>query len=98
MRPALRSSAATSPSAHGSNWWMSRPGLASPERSRRRIGIEVLPRSEWRVLDPMVIAWRLESHDRTAQIASLTEVREAVEPLAARLAARNASNRQATLL
>lgn len=66
--------------------------------SRRRAGIVVQPRSEWLVLDPLVIRWRLESEDRLSQIASLTDVREAIEPRAARLAATRASNEQAERL
>ena len=70
-------------------------GLAA---TRRRSGIVIRPRSDWLVLDPQVIAWRLESEDRLAQIASLTDVREAIEPTAARLAAKNATDQQASAL
>lgn len=70
-------------------------GLTS---SRRRAGILVQPRSAWLVLDPLVIQWRLESEDRLSQIASLTDVREAIEPRAARLAAVHATDQQAELL
>ncbi len=65
--------------------------------SRRRAGIEIQPQASWRVLDPLVIAWRIAS-DRQAQIASLTEVRSAVEPRAARLAAEHATQEQAARL
>lgn len=70
-------------------------GLAA---TRRRAGIVIQPRTAWLVLDPLVIAWRLESDDRLAQIASLTDVREAIEPTAARLAAKNATREQAERL
>lgn len=63
--------------------------------AKRRTGIEVLPPSEWKVLDPQVISWRLESEARAAQMASLTEVREAIEPMAAALAARRRTETQA---
>jgi DNA-binding FadR family transcriptional regulator len=55
--------------------------------SRRRVGVQVLPASEWNLYDPQVIRWRLASPDRIAQLRSLTELRAAVEPEAARLAA-----------
>jgi DNA-binding FadR family transcriptional regulator len=55
--------------------------------SRRRVGVQVLPASEWNLYDPQVIRWRLASPGRIAQLRSLTELRTAVEPEAARLAA-----------
>lgn len=67
-------------------------GLAA---SSRRVGITVAPQSRWQVFDPRVIAARL-SHDRTrhAQLHSLNQLRVAVEPLAARAAADDASPAQ----
>lgn len=59
--------------------------------SRRRVGITVRPLSEWNVFDPRVIWWRLSGPGRDAQLRSLTELRIAVEPLAAGAAARGAS-------
>lgn len=58
--------------------------------SRRRTGTVVLAPEEWNVYDPQVIRWRLASADRLGQLRSLTEVRSAVEPHAARLAAERA--------
>ncbi|WP_051476940.1 FCD domain-containing protein [Arthrobacter sp. Br18] len=55
--------------------------------SRRRVGIQILPATEWNLYDPQVIRWRLASPGRVAQLRSLTELRTAVEPQAARLAA-----------
>jgi len=55
--------------------------------SRRRVGVQVLPASKWNLYDPWVIAWRLASPGRIAQLRSLTELRTAIEPEAARLAA-----------
>jgi DNA-binding FadR family transcriptional regulator len=55
--------------------------------SRRRVGVQVLPASEWNLYDPQVIRWRLASPGRIAQLRSLNELRAAVEPEAARLAA-----------
>lgn len=55
--------------------------------SRRRVGVRILPATEWNLYDPQVIRWRLASPARIAQLRSLTEVRTAIEPEAARLAA-----------
>src|SRR5436305_1674370 len=62
--------------------------------SRRRVGVTVRPKSEWNVYDPQVIRWRLAGADRPHQLRSLTVLRSAVEPVAAGLAARNASPAQ----
>jgi DNA-binding FadR family transcriptional regulator len=56
-------------------------------RSRRRIGIQVLPRDEWSLFDPTIIHWRLESSQMKTQLRSLMELRLAIEPEAGRLAA-----------
>ncbi|WP_298176130.1 FCD domain-containing protein [Saccharomonospora sp.] len=60
-------------------------------RSRRRVGITVQPQSSWNVFDPRVIWWRLSGPGRDEQLRSLTELRIAVEPLAAAASARSAS-------
>ncbi len=57
----------------------------------KRIGVRVLPASEWNTLEPLVIRWRLESPDREAFLHSLAELRRVVEPEAARLAAERAT-------
>lgn len=59
--------------------------------SRRRVGITVQPELSWNVFDPRVIWWRLSGPGRDAQLRSLTELRIAVEPIAAGAAARSAS-------
>ncbi|MFI7024968.1 FadR/GntR family transcriptional regulator [Micromonospora sp. NPDC049900] len=59
--------------------------------SRRRVGLVVQPMHRWRVLDPRVIRWRLEGPGRAAQLRTLTDLRVAVEPLAAAGAARHAT-------
>ncbi|NLU66790.1 FCD domain-containing protein [Streptomyces sp. HNM0574] len=59
--------------------------------SRRRVGVTVLPQDQWNVYDPQVITWRLAGTDRPRQLRSLTVLRSAVEPAAARLAAEHAS-------
>lgn len=58
--------------------------------SRRRVGVQILPATEWNLYDPQVIRWRLASPDRISQVRSLTELRTAIEPEAARLAAERA--------
>jgi DNA-binding FadR family transcriptional regulator len=63
---------------------LSSMGLVS---SRRRVGVQVLPASEWNLYAPQVIRWRLASSARMDQIRALIELRLAIEPEAARLAA-----------
>ncbi len=58
---------------------------------RRRHGP---PSREWNVYDPQVIRWRLAGADRPRQLRSLTVLRSAIEPVAAGLAARNATAEQ----
>lgn len=58
--------------------------------SRRRTGIRVLPRYAWDVFDPAVIRWRLAGVTRRDHLAELTQLRAAVEPPAAALAALHA--------
>lgn len=58
--------------------------------SRQRVGITVQPEDAWHALDPQVIQWRLAGPGRYRQLVELTELRLAVEPTAARLAARYA--------
>jgi DNA-binding FadR family transcriptional regulator len=59
--------------------------------SRRRLGTRIRPSSRWNVYDPHVIRWRLASRQRNTQLRSMTELRTAVEPQAARLAAERTS-------
>jgi DNA-binding FadR family transcriptional regulator len=58
--------------------------------SVKRVGIRVLPSSSWNVYDPTLIRWRLLGPGKGDQLRSLTELRSAVEPMAAELAARHA--------
>ncbi len=62
--------------------------------SKRRVGIVVQAARQWNVYDARVIRWRLGGASRTQQFRSLTELRCAVEPLAAGSAARNATAEQ----
>lgn len=66
--------------------------------SRRRIGTLILPAAQWNVYDPQVIRWRLASEGRLGQLRSITELRGAVEPEAARLAAERATPEDASTL
>lgn len=59
-------------------------GLVDPVK---RVGIRVLPMSDWNLFDPSIIRWRIGSGGKGTQLRSLTELRSAVEPAAAELAA-----------
>lgn len=62
--------------------------------SKRRVGIVVQSPGHWNVYDARIIRWRLEGSSRARQFRSLTELRCAVEPLAAAGAARHATEEQ----
>jgi DNA-binding FadR family transcriptional regulator len=62
--------------------------------SRRRTGVRILPREQWDFYDPAVIRWRLEGQDRVGHLHQLAELRAAVEPTSAALAARHADEAQ----
>src|SRR5699024_1104903 len=66
--------------------------------AKRRVGLTVQPSSSWSLLDPQVIAWRLAGSDRAQQLRSLTQLRVALEPVAARLAAAGDSDAGARLV
>ncbi|MFI7581044.1 FCD domain-containing protein [Kocuria kalidii] len=55
--------------------------------SRRRVGVTVRPPRDWNPFDPRLIRWRLGGPGRDDQLRDLTELRAAIEPAAARLAA-----------
>ncbi|WP_424448891.1 FadR/GntR family transcriptional regulator [Microbacterium arborescens] len=63
-------------------------------RVRRRTGVEVQPAAAWNVYAPEVIRWRLAGPERDRQLHELSQLRGAIEPLAARLAAHHASDEQ----
>nr|WP_239075027.1 FCD domain-containing protein [Streptomyces sp. SID10853] len=60
--------------------------------SRPRVGITVRPMNDWNLYDPQVIRWRLASPRRETQLRELAELRAAVEPSAAALAATGAGD------
>lgn len=59
---------------------------------KRRVGLVVLPADEWDVFNPTLIGWRLAGPGRQSQLRSLTELRAAIEPVAASGAARHADH------
>ncbi|OUE23664.1 FadR/GntR family transcriptional regulator [Clavibacter michiganensis] len=63
---------------------------------KRRVGLVVQGPDRWNVYDPRIIRWRLTGPGRSDQFRSLTQLRRAVEPVAASLAARNATAAQRT--
>ena len=62
--------------------------------SSRRVGIKVLPASQWDVFDQAVIGWRWKA-DAQRQLKELSELRFSVEPVAAVIAARHAEKSEA---
>jgi DNA-binding FadR family transcriptional regulator len=57
--------------------------------ARPRQGTRIEPEECWNLLDPDVLRWLLERKFSLELLAEFTEVRMAIEPMAARLAARN---------
>lgn len=54
---------------------------------RRKTGLRVRPAHDWNMLDPNIIRWRLSGPERVTVLRSLTSLRAAIEPAAARQAA-----------
>ncbi len=61
---------------------------------RRRVGATILPSERWSPFDHRVLRWRLSGPEQIPLLRSLGELRSAIEPLAARLAADRASPEQ----
>lgn len=59
--------------------------------SRPKTGTRVLPRHEWNLIDPDVLAWRLEAKPDEQFFADVIELRRIIEPEAAALAALRAT-------
>lgn len=59
-------------------------------RSRRHVGVTVLPSNQWDVLSPKVVHWHMSGNKREQQMSWTNELRIALEPTAARLAAERA--------
>ena len=70
---------------------LSAKGLIS---SRPKQGIQVLPESNWNMFDTDVLSWILNSKPSLALLKEFTQVRVAIEPQAAALAAVNGTDEQ----
>jgi len=62
--------------------------------SRTSAGTRVRPRESWNLLDPDVLTWRFAPDPSAADIGVLANLRVALEPGAARLAAESATQEQ----
>jgi GntR family galactonate operon transcriptional repressor len=58
--------------------------------ARPKTGTRVRDRTAWNILDPDVLSWRIEASNDSLLYQETTEIRLAIEPLAARLAATRA--------
>lgn len=68
-------------------------------KSKRRVGISILPRHLWRMTDARVISWRMaDSEQRLTVFREIGDLRRCIEPEAARLAALNSSTGDAERL
>jgi DNA-binding FadR family transcriptional regulator len=63
-------------------------------RSSTKIGLTVTPPTEWNLLAPEVVRWRLDSPEKAFQLKTLTELRRGIEPTAARYAAKRVTWQQ----
>lgn len=70
---------------------LSAKGLIS---SRPKQGITVNPESNWNLYDSEVLEWILKSKPSLQLLKEFTQVRFAIEPMAAKLAAENATPKQ----
>lgn len=66
--------------------------------ARQKHGTFVRPRAEWNLLDADVIRWQFSSAERHRLLGDLSEVREIVEPAAARRAAQRRTDEDLTAL
>src|SRR6188508_2301841 len=60
--------------------------------SRPKVGTRVRPRRDWNLLDPDVLAWQLEAGPTREFLQDALELRQLIEPAAARLAAGRATD------
>ena len=61
---------------------------------RPRHGTKILPRSMWRVLDPELLFWHQKAQPSKAFLLQLYELRQVVEPAAAKLATVRATDEE----
>lgn len=59
--------------------------------SRQRLGMRVRAQDDWNLLDPDVLAWYAASSPSAELVAQMVELRQMIEPAAARLAAERRS-------
>jgi DNA-binding FadR family transcriptional regulator len=62
--------------------------------SRPKTGTRVRPRSDWNFLDPDVLSWRYSGAINPSDARALFELRRAIEPMSAALAAQRATPEQ----
>src|SRR5882757_9951537 len=62
--------------------------------SRPKTGTRVRPRSDWNFLDPDVLSWRYAGGVSADDVRALFELRRAIEPMSAALAAQRATPAQ----
>jgi DNA-binding FadR family transcriptional regulator len=62
--------------------------------SRPKTGTRVRPRSDWNFLDPDVLSWRYSGTINPDDVTALFELRRAIEPMSAALAAQRATAEQ----
>lgn len=62
--------------------------------SRPRTGTRVRPRADWNFLDPDVLSWRYAAGVKAEDAKALFELRRAIEPMSAALAAQRATPEQ----
>ncbi|MDE1992546.1 MAG: FadR family transcriptional regulator [Rhizobiaceae bacterium] len=62
--------------------------------SRPKTGTRVRPRSDWNFLDPDVLSWRYSGAINPDDVRALFELRRAIEPMSAMLAAQRATPEQ----
>lgn len=66
--------------------------------SRPKVGTRVRPRRDWNLLDPDVLAWQLEAGPTREFLQDALELRQLIEPAAARLAAGRATDEEIAAL
>jgi GntR family galactonate operon transcriptional repressor len=66
--------------------------------SRPKVGTRVRPRRDWNLLDPDLLAWQIEAGPDARFLEQALELRRMIEPAAARLAAKRATEEQVATL
>jgi DNA-binding FadR family transcriptional regulator len=70
-------------------------GLVEP---KRKLGTMVRTSDHWKYLDPQILSWLLDANESDRVIDELYELRHLIEPLAASLAAKHATDEDTNLL